>query len=870
MNPAEISAELASCQQLPEGQLKVRRLESLAAAARENGDPELEAQVLHELSDAYEYGGESDRLPVPIGRLLQLLDRYPAEVGKHSWQVHWRLKWMTSSLIYNPAVPLPTLHRWLDELESRYRQAGYSPRPVHARRADLAEHLGDDAAAAVEMEASIAAPRDQMTDCEACERGAWGGWRAGVGDDTGALEFWAPVLDGPLKCREEPHRVLAKALLPLARAGRTADARGAHLRGYQLVRHNVSLRQSVGLHIEFCALTGNEARGLEILAEHATWLDDEQVSTMRQLSFAGAVCVLLRRLGVLGYGDTAVGSGTADSTRAGLEREIAVLCERYDTRNGSTAVSDRVARRLAREPLLDRLPLSAPARLPSRPVAGPAVPAAEGAAPAAEGAARAGGGESLDDLVAEARRLAHERHPHAGQAWAAVAARGQELPPDVAARVARSSAATMAATDPGAACLALEDAARLFGAAGNLPGALEARASAAMAKAMAGDDAGTLEAADLAIAEAETAFADGDLTPREYLAVRRARAAMMLNSIGTRKERDPADLAAAASLAESELARAAQLGEQRYQATFSEMLAQVSAWQGDQDRYRGCLADARAGYLAVGESWNAARTGGMLGQLALHGGDPQAAEGYAQEGLGCADVLRPREIASLSSLRAQAIGAQPGRDLDFVDASLSAAERWDGISEPDTLHNTFNAARAYARLRRFGEAAALFAEVMPRVHIPYDTLTIALTHQQYGDALREINRHREAATEFLEAARLIQDDTAHVAAHARLARSAADALLCSGQGLAAITAYRRAADLFGGLGDISGRVRSLRSAAWAEFREAEDDLGSTAGIATMRAVLAELEVLDPSEQVTEELEATRKQLDQMLSPPQAA
>jgi len=29
MNPAEISAELASCQQLPEGQLKVRRLESL-------------------------------------------------------------------------------------------------------------------------------------------------------------------------------------------------------------------------------------------------------------------------------------------------------------------------------------------------------------------------------------------------------------------------------------------------------------------------------------------------------------------------------------------------------------------------------------------------------------------------------------------------------------------------------------------------------------------------------------------------------------------------------------------------------------------------------------------------------------------------
>ena len=31
---------------------------------------------------------------------------------------------------------------------------------------------------------------------------------------------------------------------------------------------------SVGRHIEFCALTGNEARGLEILAEHQAWLAD--------------------------------------------------------------------------------------------------------------------------------------------------------------------------------------------------------------------------------------------------------------------------------------------------------------------------------------------------------------------------------------------------------------------------------------------------------------------------------------------------------------------------------------------------------------------------------------------------------------------
>ena len=129
-------------------------------------------------------------------------------------------------------MPLPRRYRWLDEFESRYRQRGYSPRPVHAHRADLALHLGDNATAQRGMEASIAAPRDQMSDCQACERTRWGDGGPHVGDDAGALEHWAPVLDGTLKCREEPHSVLAKALLPLLRTGRADEARGAFLRGY--------------------------------------------------------------------------------------------------------------------------------------------------------------------------------------------------------------------------------------------------------------------------------------------------------------------------------------------------------------------------------------------------------------------------------------------------------------------------------------------------------------------------------------------------------------------------------------------------------------------------------------------------------------
>lgn len=217
------------------------------------------------------------------------------------------------------------------------------------------------------MEAAIAAPRDSMADCRACESSGWGDWREDAGDDEGALEFWRPVLDGDVSCVEQPHIVLAKALLPMLRTGRLAEARGAHLTGYPMVRHNPDLRNAVGHHLEFCALTGNEARGLEILAEHASWLTEDFHEDWVRLTFLGAVCVLLRRLVALDLGELTAGSDSAAELLARLETEVAALCARFDARYGNTAVSERVTRRLDRKAVVDHLPLGVRAALP-RPV----------------------------------------------------------------------------------------------------------------------------------------------------------------------------------------------------------------------------------------------------------------------------------------------------------------------------------------------------------------------------------------------------------------------------------------------------------------------------------------------------------------------
>ncbi len=885
MSTEQIRAEASAAELLPAGHAKAQRFEALAERARESGDRHLEAAVLLRLSDAYSLAAEQHKQPTVFGRVLSLFDQFPDEVGPLSHNIHWQLKWMTLALVTNPDVPLTVTCRWFDELERRYRQRGNSLRPVHALRSFLAAETGDAATASAEMEASIAAPRDEMADCQACEHNDWGSWRAGLGDDDGALSYWAPVLDGKLRCREEPHFVLAKATLPLLRTGRTDEARRAFLAGYSLARQKISLLRAVGQHIEFCALTGNEARGLEILAEHHGWLADGEASASQRLDFLGGAAVLLRRLTALGHDSLPAGaSDTVASLSAVVEEEIRSVCGRYDARNGNGAVSERVGARLSREPLVDELPLGLPARLPSSgsataPAAGSGTGSGTGpgTGPARRAAVQAPRHAGLDELIARARELGMRRHPGAGDAWARVAAAASdgELPSDVAALVVRFNAGTLLRTDPAAGRAALLDAAGRFAALGDLDGELEARAVAAHAlyisKDAADGQARGRVALDAVRDEATAAFAAGKMTPRYYLNVVLVGQVMAGNVLETASERPAADIERFVSGLESVLAVAERHGDAYHAGQCRELLSRAAFWRRDQEAAVRQLTAAREFFLAAATPWAAVQAEAGLAELALRAGDPQQAQAYARDALAHAVDPPARQAAMLASLRAEALSRIPEAAAEFADACLTAAARWDGISEPDTLHNTFNAARAYARLGRHAEAAALFAEAMPKVDVPYDQAGIAQSRVDYARSLRAVGRHEEAAEQFLEGARLVADDPANAEAHAFVAADAARELDESGQDVAALAAFQRAAELFGGLGNFVARVRCLRSAAWVQFRMEGD--GMRDGAAAMRSVLGELDGLiqagaagpaGAAEGLAEERDHTVKQLDRML------
>ncbi|KUN16997.1 hypothetical protein AQJ23_43325 [Streptomyces antibioticus] len=398
----------------PYGRTRTVTAEELVDAAEQFGEPGPLIDALLELQEAYTYGSEPRKSPVVFARLLTLFDEQPDVFDERlRHQLFWRFKWVAHALRQLPEIPLTSLRQWLTEMRERYEKADLGLQPYYGQAYQLAAHVGEDTALAYDLWA--ARPRTRLSDCEACETCQRAHYLLRAGDDEGALRAFEPVLAGKESCKEEPARSASYALLPLLRTGDTDRARALHLTGYRACRRNPSMSEEAGRHLEFCALTGNEARGLELLAENRN-LFDEVDSPLDQLGFLTGVEVLLQRVEALGHGDLpAAGYPGRTWTVAGLRAEVRGraddLAARFDARNGTTTHADHRRARLDRAPLLERLELTLRTRelddvAQAAPVAAPATPAA----PAVP--------ESLPELILRARALDEVGHPDAQTCWA--------------------------------------------------------------------------------------------------------------------------------------------------------------------------------------------------------------------------------------------------------------------------------------------------------------------------------------------------------------------------------------------------------------------------------------------------------------------
>ncbi|MGW6912730.1 hypothetical protein ACWGB8_02730 [Kitasatospora sp. NPDC054939] len=788
----------------PYGRQRTVTAEELVEAADQFDDPKLHVLALLELMEAYEYDGERRKSPVVFARVLKLWDSDPESFTEWAaQQVFWRFKWVATALLNTPEVPLDAVRRWLDEMRERYTKAGHDLQPYWAQRYQLARHTGTGEADAFDLWATR--PRSRLSDCAACELRDRADHHVRAGDDERALREWQPVLAGDQGCSEEPYTSHAHSLLPLLRLGRTDEARSGHLVGYRYARGRTAMTAAVGLHLEFCALTGNEPRGLEILAENRDLLAVTGDAAGR-LGLLTGVHQLLARLVALGHGDTAVSgppgsSWTAATLLAHVAAEGEALAARFDARNGTGAVGDRRRAALARQPLLDR-PLALGVRAAAAATVTAPVPAPR---PAAEPAP-----EDFTALVLRARELLATGHPDADRLWDRAAERYEADPglhTDAVGPVARLRAEIAerrahALVDAGRYAEAAERLAAvagLFEQAG-MPGhALLVRTRALVAHLGDGDGAPVdWPALDEALRAAE-AMPAGVLDPDDRLVLLQCRAFAAHHDLTGALGDDDAEVPAALTerftatvTAYRSAAEAA--GSARRTALARQFTADLAARQG---RTAEALTELRA-VLAQLEAaelpWVALRPLGLLGQVLLHHGEPaEAAETFHRALAGAArwgDDDFPVAATQLMLGHALAVSGEPEA---AVRALSEAADRYDRAGRTgDAAEARLQLAGLLRGIDRTGDAVAVLDSVLADpATAGLDARLLAQLRLDLARGLHELEEYRDAAEEYLRLADAVagweEQDT-----HTMAAAEAAVALASAGHWEAAHTACERA------------------------------------------------------------------------------
>lgn len=854
----------------PEGAARNARAERLLAEAERLAVPLAVIEALGHQLTVYNYSSEKAKMFVPFARLLRLWDERPEDFDEYeAHSLHWVFKWMTAGMLDQPHIPLASVEKWLGEMEHRYRLAGYSERAVRSAEFSVASHIGDLARAQRAYDAWLAADRDRMADCHACELHGQGNWQARRKRDAEALELWQPVLAGEYTCAHEPHSVLASSLVPLLRLDRMDEARAHHLRGFRLVRPMESMRGAYADHVEFCALTGNEARGLELLAERPAYFTDTGQPRSR-LDFMAVVTLLTDRLTGLGLGERQVPgpagrAWTARELAAHARAEALELAARFDRRNGTSSIGERVRERMDQRPLVERLPLgvrttavrTALSPVPSAP------PARVTAAPA--------GTTDLPALLARARRLSDTLQPDAVQAWAAVAQAAEGVELDARDRAEIADHQAMDLGPEGAAFF--ERAAGLYAEAGDPGEALAARARAAYVRALAGHVGEALAEVGEPYERVLALYAADGTGVRQTASVLMGRARILMRAA---HESAPG-AASAAEKAVTELlalVRERAGDDVRLAARAAEgqaMLAELAELAGNAERATELFRRAARAFVAAGLPWFSVEYEARVAALAHGLGDPAEAERALRAALEHGGPqLEPVGRAQLHLQLAEVVGA---RDTvpEAAGHALEAAHWADEAGESGTLGAWARQLLGGFLLRqgRCAEAAEVLESALPDLSAEtHGDGAIVQTRWWLGDCLSELGEHRAAAEHRLRAAEIArhwpeQQD------HATLAHLAAESLEHAELVDEADRAYARAGDLWRSLGNTHGLVRALRARAWLALRGEDGRAGArelmASAVRECEAALAACADEADRERLTAELGHTHRQFGDLLA-----
>lgn len=365
-------------------------LERALALALDQGDESGEYRVRLLMGNNAQMTGDTDRLLTNFAWCLAKHDedpgRFPIEPDE-GIDLMWQFKWMVGVLGADPQFSTEQINAVMDDMEAHYRRANLGLSGVAMARFEAAfsnGHLHE----AHEAYATLGSTaRDEYSHCDACVRSVAMDYHFSTGEHVKGIAEFKEIMDGGYSCGEEPENAMSVALIPLLRSGDTGGLASLHRRSYREARGNADNVGIIANHVAFCAVTGNEARGVALAERHLAWLAHDPLSHRKHLNFLTALGLLLEKLVSSGHGDIVI-RGTENTQldpffgqRSGVlsAAELAPLCwsaaevlaADFDTRNDNEFHGRQIAERRA------MVTESHPLELGSETFNSPAAPAIE-------------------------------------------------------------------------------------------------------------------------------------------------------------------------------------------------------------------------------------------------------------------------------------------------------------------------------------------------------------------------------------------------------------------------------------------------------------------------------------------------------------
>lgn len=212
------------------------------------------------------FEGFPEKVLVAYSWNLAQSDRDPEKFPESN--LLWNYKWAISSLWQFPQITRQQLDDSLADLTRRYQRNGGSMRPVYNLRCDIATLLGDRQAVLDNFPLWRKAPRDHLTDCEACDRAGMVSTYRWLGQYRRSLQVAKPILDRTMWCHTVPHTTYGNVLTTLLRVGRVQDAAEFHAIGYPMVRNQLNYIDTVGDHLTYLVLVRELSLALKVFETH--------------------------------------------------------------------------------------------------------------------------------------------------------------------------------------------------------------------------------------------------------------------------------------------------------------------------------------------------------------------------------------------------------------------------------------------------------------------------------------------------------------------------------------------------------------------------------------------------------------------------